>query len=322
MHFIVLDFEWNQYPRWTRAPEVRDGVAMKNEIIQMGAVRTDEHFNPVDTFCCCVRLPDKRKLSRHVAQLIDCTQADLDKGLDFSDAYAQLNAFCAGAERIFCWGPDDEHVLCNNVDYYRLQRPAIPFYDAQRMYRRQVDGSTAQVSLQKAMEHFALVDDRRAHDALNDAGMAARVLARLDLKLALEQYNDMMIDLPADALASGHTPIELGRGAVREQARAVTFNCPTCGKQLRRNMERFGSRNSWMEAAHCREHGPFVVRFKVLSGYDGTHCVRYALYPMDEQARKRIEEVRAHKREKKRLATARRREAAHRRVRENNKRQS
>ena len=55
MFYVMLDLEWNQYhnPMWT--PTSREGVIMHEEIIQIGAVKTDETLTPVDTsMCSCV----------------------------------------------------------------------------------------------------------------------------------------------------------------------------------------------------------------------------------------------------------------------------
>ena len=42
MNYIILDMEWNQ-PGYADTALCRNGVCMKNEIIQIGAVKLDEN---------------------------------------------------------------------------------------------------------------------------------------------------------------------------------------------------------------------------------------------------------------------------------------
>ena len=47
MYYIILDMEWNQ--ALDRAHTVEKPVLLRGEIIQIGAVKADEHFELVDT---------------------------------------------------------------------------------------------------------------------------------------------------------------------------------------------------------------------------------------------------------------------------------
>ncbi|MFQ7107690.1 MAG: hypothetical protein ACLRQ4_21190, partial [Neglectibacter timonensis] len=63
MNFIVLDLEWNQYPPSMDCPVSSAGVSMRNEIIQIGAVKTDQSFNILDELRLNIHLEKDRILS-------------------------------------------------------------------------------------------------------------------------------------------------------------------------------------------------------------------------------------------------------------------
>ena len=66
MYYVVIDLEWNQYHNPLRTPTSRSGVKMHEEIIQIGAIKTDHQMNPVDTFRMFIRLGGGRRLDKYV----------------------------------------------------------------------------------------------------------------------------------------------------------------------------------------------------------------------------------------------------------------
>ena len=60
MNYIILDLEWNQ--AMNSSLTVRTPVVLYGEIIQIGAVKTDENFNLVDTLKINVKPKDRKSV--------------------------------------------------------------------------------------------------------------------------------------------------------------------------------------------------------------------------------------------------------------------
>ena len=53
MNYIILDMEWNQ--AFDKSQMVTEPILLRGEIIEIGAVKTDENFNAIDAFKAYVR---------------------------------------------------------------------------------------------------------------------------------------------------------------------------------------------------------------------------------------------------------------------------
>ena len=69
MNYIVLDMEWNQ--PWPGSPSAKKvlPVAIRGEIIQIGAVRLSEAQEVQDEFQVLIRPKYYRRLNRRVSKL-------------------------------------------------------------------------------------------------------------------------------------------------------------------------------------------------------------------------------------------------------------
>ena len=73
MNYIVLDMEWNQANSY--AEMVKDPVMLTGEIVQIGAVKLDETFSPVDSFNQRVKPCYYREINPRVAEVTKLTTA-------------------------------------------------------------------------------------------------------------------------------------------------------------------------------------------------------------------------------------------------------
>lgn len=111
MHYVILDLEWNgAYSKKARK--------FVNEIIEFGAVKTDEQLNILDTFSMLVTPQIGKKISSKVAQLTHITQEELD---DSNNTFMHvLSAFkkFLGDGVLLTWGTSDILTLMENYHYY------------------------------------------------------------------------------------------------------------------------------------------------------------------------------------------------------------
>ena len=85
MNYIILDLEWNQAVSAARM--IRKPVMLHGEIIQIGAVKTDDKFNLIDQIKINVRPKYYKIMNSHVEKLTGITQLQLMSGETFPHAF-------------------------------------------------------------------------------------------------------------------------------------------------------------------------------------------------------------------------------------------
>ena len=296
--YIVVDLEWNQYPKWIKTPVSDEGVVMPHEIIQIGAIKVDEDFMPIDAFRMGVRLQGRRKLSKHVARVIQKTQEEIDQGCDFPVAYAYFLEWSKNADRFITWGKDDYKVFENNLAYYGLGTlDASRWFDAQHIYARQVRGDSVQTSLEKAAEVLGVEDSVTHHDALNDAYITVGVCGCLDMEngmaglpaetqaapmplMSLKKNESVLFLHKEFVSASSENGFET-RSAAKRQCEVTRPLCPACYNAMKLEATRISNGDRWMRMATCKEHGKHLTRFRVRHRQDGSFAWSQTIYAPD-----------------------------------------
>ena len=293
MDYIVLDMEWNQ--PWPGSPSSKKvlPVAIRGEIIQIGAVRLRDG-QVADEFQSLVYPKYYRRLNRRVSKLTGIKENRLrDEGIPFPEVIEQFRSWCGENVVFLTWGFDDIGILRENLRLFGLDESWTQvWYNAQMIFNAQTDGSTAQKALKTALEIFGIEPSRPAHDALGDAYHTALICARLDLergaveyKQALKKHEDGVhgADLPGclcrkvyHGYKDKHTALAAMTGEENK--------CPTCGRQM------LGSRwfsqpgRRYMDLATCPEHGKFLIRVRLSDQEDGTVRVSRLTYEATSEA--------------------------------------
>lgn len=294
VRYIVVDLEWNQYPRWMRTPTSREGVVMPHEIIQIGAVKVNGLFEVLDTFSIGIRLQGRRKLSKHVARVIQKTQEEIDQGVDFPVAYARFSDWSADAERFITWGTDDFRVFQTNLAYYKMSGlEADTWYDAQMIYARQIRGDRVQTSLERAAETLDVEDNLMHHDALNDAYITVGVCSRLEMDQGMRECapkppkprskNENRLFMQKKFVSAGSEGGFETRALAKQHCSALPVLCPTCTTALKLEPSRVSSGDRWMKMGICKQHGKHLIRYRVRHRSDGEFSWTRTVYAPDEE---------------------------------------
>jgi len=294
--YVVVDLEWNQYPKWARTPVSREGIVMPHEIIQIGAVKVDGAFRVIDTFTAGVRLQGRRKLSKHVARVVQKTQAEIDQGDDFPVAYAYFSDWSADAERFVTWGSDDLRVFQNNLAYYKMSPlDAACWYDAQMVYARQVRGDRVQTALATAAATLDVDDsDLAHHDALNDAYITVGICACLDMETGMDelelprprpklQYNENRLFMQKKFVSAGSEGGFETRALAKQHCSSLPVCCPVCGNAMKMETRRVSSGDRWMKMAGCKVHGKHLIRYRVRRRPSGEFSWTRTVYAPDDE---------------------------------------
>ena len=294
MNYIVLDMEWNQ--PWPGSPSSRKvlPVAIRGEIIQIGAVRVTEEQFVTDEFQIMVKPKYYRHLNRRVSKLTGIKESRLkEEGVPFPEAMEQFRAWCGEDIVFLTWGFDDIGILRENLRLFNLDESWTgKWYNAQMIFNAQTDGSNAQKALKTAMEIFGIEATRPAHDALGDAYHTALICAMLDLKRGAEEY-DQALKSHENGFHGAELPGCISRKVFHDYAdkhaalSAMTGEenkCPTCGRQM------LGSRwfaqpgHRYMDLATCADHGKFLIRVRLSDQPDGTVRVSRLTYEATSEA--------------------------------------
>ena len=294
MDYIVLDMEWNQ--PWPGSPSAKKvlPVQIRGEIIQIGAVRITEDQQVADEFQVLVRPKYYRRLNRRVSKLTGIRDARLkEEGIPFPEAMEKFRSWCGGEVIFLTWGFDDITILRENLRLFGIGEDwTSRWFNAQMIFNKQTDGSTAQKALKTAMEIFGIEATRPAHDALGDAYHTALICARLDLARGAQEYGQALKDhengfhgaeLPGCISRKVFPDYADKRAALSAMAGAEN-QCPTCGRQM------LGSRwfaqpgHRYMDLATCPEHGKFLIRVRLSDQADGTVRVSRLTYEATSEA--------------------------------------
>ena len=119
--YLVLDLEWNQ-PVDPAAPQLQNlKTTLNGEIIQIGAVTLNAKGKITGTYTWLVRPTFLRQMHYHVRSLTGLTMQKVKKGILFPEANRQLAALCSPDTLLLTWGPDDIHILRQNLLLHNLE---------------------------------------------------------------------------------------------------------------------------------------------------------------------------------------------------------
>ena len=294
MNYIVMDMEWNQ--PWPGSPSSKKvlPVAIRGEIIQIGAVRVTEDQAVTDEFQVLIKPKYYRHLNRRVSKLTGIKETRLrEEGIAFPEAMEQFRAWCGEDIVFLTWGFDDIGILRENLRLFGLNEDFTErWYNAQMIFNAQTDGSTAQKALKTAMEMFDIEATRPAHDALGDAYHTALICARLDLKKGQAEYDKALkshengfhgAELPGCIARQVFYDYADKRAALSAMAGEENI-CPVCGGRM------LGSRwfaqpgHRYMDLATCPEDGKFLIRVRLSQQENGLVRVSRLTYEATSEA--------------------------------------
>ena len=172
---IFIDLEMNTTDtRLVRRKE------LKNEVIEIGAVRMDDAFHPLDRFRIFVRPQYNGVIERKIYKLTGISNGAVSDAVSLPEA---LNAlfFCNGtaATEIYAWSTSDLIQLRKECGFKGIDSifldEMVQWYDFQEDFR-QILGEKNILSLSSAMHRAGLEPEGCLHDASWDAYNSARLM--------------------------------------------------------------------------------------------------------------------------------------------------
>lgn len=284
MYYIVLDLEWNQPT--SRNKLVTSPVKLHGEIIQIGAVRFDCHFNMLDDISIAVAPKYYTEMNHYVKALTGIRTRDLKKGKPFPEALEEFKKWCGKDCCFITWGPDDITVLSANLKLHNIDDSDLPkHYNLQLIFNKQITGESRQWSLSSAMEKLEMPLDLPCHDARNDAIYTARICSRLDMDKGIAEY---VAPAPKDkklprSRYQALKPYLISTKEISSEYKD-SIRCPVCELPMT-ILRRIRMRNrDKIFSAACPDHGAYLVILMRKRNEDNNHIYEENIYTMNEHS--------------------------------------
>lgn len=177
-HNVVIDLEFNPTPKETRKQ------GLKNEIIEIGAVKLDPAGKMIDVFSCTVKPSLNGAIAPKITRLTGIRTCDVSQSSELEGALRVL-ATWIGEERtrIVAWSKNDRIQIEAECAFKGIEVPSqlSRWLDLQVVYPRLMGiGNGRKMRLATAVDWFGIkIDSEEAHRALYDAKVTAELMRQL-----------------------------------------------------------------------------------------------------------------------------------------------
>lgn len=268
MQYIVLDLEWN-------GSYSKKAHGYFNEIIEVGAVKLDEQMHIVDTYRAAIKPVVSKKLSAIVTDLTNITVEELEDGTTFMAMMRQFSRWVGNESSVvLTWSTTDLLVLMENCRYFTGRKEIFflhNYMDFQAYAQQRMGVGTAQqVGLARAGEMLGIPeDDMSLHRALDDSKLTAAILQKV---YEPESFAAAIIRVDNEFYKriTFKTVIIKDLDDPFVKRSELFFNCPKCGKNMKRKGNwRFRNRAFCAEFTCRCEPTRYSGRVQFKQKYDG-----------------------------------------------------
>ncbi len=293
MNYIILDLEWN-------GAYSKKAKKYVNEIIEFGAVKTDEQLNIIDTFSMLVTPQIGKKLNQRVAELTHITSQELiDSNTTFTHVLSKFKRFL-GDGVLLTWGTSDILTLIENCRYYTGDKKLkfLTMYCNLQAYcehRLNHHDKSRQLGLSTCAQMLNIsVEDLELHRALDDSVLSHKCLSKLYDSDKIKDYIEIANDEFYKKLTFKNTVIYDLKNPLIDK-KEFYICCDICGKKARKKSKWVCKNRSFRAQFRCNKckrdfEGRLTFRLK----YEGLTIDRRVVVKDDvpkEQKRKKLREI-------------------------------
>ena len=269
MSYVLLDLEWN-------ASYSKPLHKFVNEIIEFGAVKTDDEFNIIDTYSVLVAPKIGKKLCPKVKQLTKISFDELkSSGVPFMDAVRSFTDFARDSVLV-TWSTSDIHALIENYSYYTgdFHLPFLSKYcNLQEFCEESLnikDGSSQLgLSVCADMLNIKFSEDEQ-HRAFADAELSLKCLKELSQKRAISEfvYDAEKEEFYERMMFKTHFVTDIDSPDVDKSQ--MYFECSDCGSLTKRHTSWKLHNKAFSADFLCENCGrKFIGRISFKKKYDG-----------------------------------------------------
>lgn len=312
MNYVVLDLEWNQ----SNTGEEAQVKEIPFEIIDMGAIRLNNHRDMIDEFNQLVKPVVYQHMHKITSRIIHLHMRDLQKGRPFEEVIKEFLEWC-GKDYIFCtWGPLDLYEMQRNMRYYGLESLSdipIRFLDVQKLFSIAYEDSKLRRSLEYAIDFLHIEKDIPFHRAFSDAYYTAKILKELPEEVLVNYSIDTFV-LPKTREEEIHVFFHdymkyisrefQDKQKAMEDKEVISTKCYLCHKNLRKKIRWFTPNGKhYYSVAFCPVHGFMKSKIRIRkSESDNIYVIKTSKFISEEDCLKisrKKEEAKEHRKQKK-----------------------
>ncbi|MBU3200131.1 exonuclease domain-containing protein [Clostridium estertheticum] len=183
MNYIVFDLEFNQGYNFAKGTKSLNNPKCPFEIIQIGAIKLNDHFETIGTLDVIVKPEIYTTLNPFVRELTGITMDELNKGVSFEKMYEDFSNFIKSDRSVLCvWGIADIKELYRNIAFYELDSLSSPteYIDIQSYASTALDCKKGiNIGLGNAAKLLSVPIESQFHDAFNDAFYTTEVFKKI-----------------------------------------------------------------------------------------------------------------------------------------------
>lgn len=275
MNYIIFDLEWNQASDTSAI--IQDPVYLSGEIVEIGAVKLDEHFCPMDELRLYIKPKYYIKMHREITALTGIRDKDLiEQGISFPEAYQKFTAWCGDEYAFMTWSMNDMPMLIDNMVLHGIDISDLPeCYDVQRIFSREIMRGNTRYSLETALTLMKEQGDK-AHDALHDARNTAKICNHLEFDQYLDEYTSKVFaEKPSGKRYSC-------RKDIFNDASLLEFYCPWCGKSVKCEPWLALSGGAPITYGSCPDGDEFLFQLSIVCHQRGEYSVKRMIFEMSD----------------------------------------
>ena len=275
MNYIVFDLEWNQ-PADERST-VQDPVYLNGEIIEIGAVKLDDKFCPMDELRLYITPKYYTRMHQEIVVLTGFKDKLLaEQGIPFPEAYKKFIDWCGDEYAFMTWSMNDMPMLVDNMVLHGIDISDLPeCYDIQRIFSREIMRGDTRCSLETALTLMKEQGDK-AHDALHDARNTAKICNHLELEEYLDEYTSKVFaERPNGKRYASRRDIYTDQSLLE-------FFCPWCGKPVKCEPWLALSGGAPIAYGICPDGDEFLVQLSISFHQRGEYSVKRMIFEMSD----------------------------------------
>lgn len=290
MHYIIMDLEWNQPLSYASTPFKRVGDRLMFEMIQIGAVKLDEHRRLVGSFNRFIRPTHYQKLHPRIRRITGISQDDLSIAPVFPEAIKQFLIWCGQDYVLLTWGCDDISILAQNMAFFHVENSLPPVYDLQLLFSRLTASGANRHSLRKAMAHFGIpaAAEHPFHSAVDDAYYTALVFQHCPTAEEVTEFPETPRLLGSSAERAPKKAAEQRVKSIQGGLRTNTARfppCPVCGRKTQPPEGYVTQKEAgvYLALSDCKQHGLIYAELCFIKEAGGSYKMSSRVWLSDEQ---------------------------------------
>ena len=271
MNYIVFDLEFNMFFKFKEGDSANP--EMKNEIIQIGAVKLNEALEIIGSFDLIIKPVVYRRMNPYVKRKTNINTSMVVQGTPFGKAIERFHSWVGEGSVLCSWGHDDILALRDNCLFFDFNALTFnKFLNIQQIYMK-YGNLPKQPSLESAVEGLEIEVSTPFHDALSDASYTAKIFRKV-----FNPSCDTIINWEK-VQKDNEEKIEELKSFIDK----VDIQCPGCNQYLQKVSESTKSKK-YFAFGYCSECKLHIRHVSRITHKDGVYSIvsNNSIYKSDE----------------------------------------